>query len=117
MAILRGRLALRFAGRTVELDTGSGPFSFAGDVACDGVPLGGPVTDLNVMTRRGRAEARLARFTAVDDAARSPTLVVATASTRIRLDDEEHILAPLDAALIATARFKADGRGFVIAFG
>jgi environmental stress-induced protein Ves len=114
MAILRGRLALRFAGRTVELDASSEPLSFAGDVACDGLPLDGPVTDLNVMVRRGRATACVARFADLDRAGASQALIVATAPTRIRLADGEYVLGPLDAAL--TSQFRAEGEGYAIAF-
>jgi environmental stress-induced protein Ves len=116
MAILQGRLALRFADRTVELDANGEPFSFAGDVSCDGLPVDGPVTDLNVMVRRGRAVARVGRFATVDDAAAPRTLVLATALTRVRLADEEQVLGPLDAALVSASRFTAEGEGFVIAF-
>jgi environmental stress-induced protein Ves len=62
MAILEGRLALTFADREVELDGESTPFAFAGDESCYGAPLGGPVTDLNVMARRGRATAHVNRI-------------------------------------------------------
>jgi hypothetical protein len=114
MAILAGRLTLRLAGQTVELDADSAPFAFAGDVACDGVPVGGAVTDLNVMTRRGRATARVARFTATDVSTASQMLIVATAFTRIRCAGEERTLGPLDAAL--ASRFTVEGAGFAIAF-
>jgi hypothetical protein len=62
MAILEGRLALSFAGCKVELDSESAPFAFAGDESCHGAPLDGPVTDLNVMTRRGRATTHVTRI-------------------------------------------------------
>ena len=116
MAILRGRLVLRFPGRTVELDASSEPFSFAGDVACDGLPVHGPVTDLNVMVRRGRALARVGRFATTDHAAAPQTLVLATAVTRIRIAGAEHVLGPLDAALISASQFTTEGEGFAIAF-
>jgi environmental stress-induced protein Ves len=116
MAILQGRLALHFPGYSVELDANSEPFSFAGDAACDGLPLEGPVTDLKVMVRRGSAVARIGRFATVDHAAAPQALVLATALTHIRLADKEHVLGPLDAALISASRFTAEGQGFVIAF-
>jgi environmental stress-induced protein Ves len=56
-------MVLRFADRTVTLSEESAPFCFAGDVACDGTPMGGPVTDLNVMVRRGRFTAQVERLT------------------------------------------------------
>jgi environmental stress-induced protein Ves len=115
MAILVGRLTLRFADRTVALDAASAPFAFPGDVACDGVPVGGHVTDLNVMTRRGRATARVARFAGLDRTGVSRCLIVATAPTRIRCSNGEHLLGPLDAAL--ASQFTAEGEGYAIAFG
>jgi environmental stress-induced protein Ves len=116
MAILAGRLELRFADGCVELDPASAPFAFAGDVACDGRPLDGPVTDLNVMTRRGRAVARVERFATPDYAGAQHALVMATAATRVRLGAGEHTLAPRDAALMSGARFVASGEGFVVTF-
>ncbi len=101
MAILQGRLALHFPGQTVELGTNSEPFSFAGEVSCDSLPIDGPVTDLNVMVRRSRVVARIARFAAGDHAAAPQALVLATALTRVRLADEEQVLGPLDAVLIS----------------
>lgn len=47
-------LALAIAGRDpIRLTPGSPPLAFAADAPCAGRLLGGPVTDLNVMTRRG----------------------------------------------------------------
>jgi hypothetical protein len=46
----------------VELTTTSEPFPFAGDLPTDATLLGGPITDLNVMTRRDRAWHRVRRL-------------------------------------------------------
>ncbi|MBS0393027.1 MAG: HutD family protein [Proteobacteria bacterium] len=46
-------------GPTVELTTRSAPFAFAGDVAVGAELLRGPITDLNVMTRRERYRHRV----------------------------------------------------------
>lgn len=64
MAILSGQ-GLRLAvtgGEAVELTPDAEPYRFPGDVDTDALLLGGPVTDLNVMTRRGRATASLRRL-------------------------------------------------------
>jgi environmental stress-induced protein Ves len=62
LCVLAGELLLEFPdARGVALTPGSEPFGFAGDVAVRGTPRGGPVTDLNVMTRRGRCGARVSR--------------------------------------------------------
>ncbi|WP_207481661.1 HutD/Ves family protein [Arenibaculum pallidiluteum] len=67
LAVLDGTLALRFAGReTVRLDLASPPMAFPADLPVEGEPVGGPVTDLNVMTRRGAFRHRLARIDAVE---------------------------------------------------
>ncbi len=42
------------AGAPMRLTPASAPFAFPADAACTGRLLAGPVTDLNVMTRRGR---------------------------------------------------------------
>lgn len=64
MAILSGRgLRLAVAGsEAVELTCDAEPYAFAGDADTEALLLGGPVTDLNVMTRRGRATASLRRL-------------------------------------------------------
>ncbi|MEX2631088.1 MAG: HutD family protein [Tistlia sp.] len=64
LAVLSGeglRLAVGEAP-PVELTPGSAPHRFPADVATDCRLLGGAVTDLNVMARRGRVEARLKRL-------------------------------------------------------
>ena len=56
LTVLRGDgLRLSVDGATpVELTPSSDPLAFAGDVAAAATLIGGTVTDLNVMTRRGR---------------------------------------------------------------
>jgi uncharacterized protein len=78
LAILDGRgISLAIAGcAPVDLAADSDPVSFPGDVAASSLLIGGPVGDLNVMTRRG---------------------VLTHEMTRHRLD------APLDLALDAQA--------------
>lgn len=46
-------LELTVAGRVHRLTVGSAPLTFPGDAPSDASLLGGAVTDLNVMTRRG----------------------------------------------------------------
>lgn len=63
LAVLQGRLALHIAGReTVELSAASAPAAFPGDAPTTGRVLAGPVTDLNVMSRRGAVRADLTRL-------------------------------------------------------
>ncbi|MGX5843767.1 HutD/Ves family protein [Mesorhizobium sp. ArgA1] len=57
LAVLEGEgIVLDIAGRPPERLTGaSAPLSFPADVATQATLISGPITDLNVMTRRGRA--------------------------------------------------------------
>ena len=58
LTLLQGAgLELDFGGAAVRLVPGDAPLSFPGDAAVTGRLSGGPVTDLNVMTRRGRCRA------------------------------------------------------------
>src|SRR5436305_6392644 len=65
MAVLAGRLSLSIgegAGMIATPETP--PLTFPGETAVFAEPCGGPVTDLNVMTRRGRFDSRLTLSTA-----------------------------------------------------
>lgn len=55
LCVLTGQgIRLAFGdGETVTLDATSAPFPFAADRAVDGVLIGGPINDINVMSRRG----------------------------------------------------------------
>jgi len=56
LAVIEGTLSIDFgtADGDVVLGAGSQPLRFPGDTAVMGRPLGSPVMDLNLMTRRGR---------------------------------------------------------------
>lgn len=54
LSVLDGTLTLDVEGAAVALSEDSGPFAFAGEVKVSGIVDQGPVTDLNVMTRRDR---------------------------------------------------------------
>ena len=65
LTILEGEgLVLDIEGKQVELLPTSEPFSFAADRPTSARLIGGPVTDLNVMTRRGRLSHRVRRIDA-----------------------------------------------------
>lgn len=54
LIVLSGEgVALEVAGRSSRLRPGEAPYSFPGDQPTGCALLGGPVTDLNIMTRRG----------------------------------------------------------------
>jgi environmental stress-induced protein Ves len=104
MAVLSGRLSLSIDGGAPHILTAdSAPLSFAGDVPAHGVPLAGAVTDLNVMTRRGRCSAQLRRWAAGAAAPLSPyaTLVLALGPLTVHTATGELQLEELDAAWLA----------------
>lgn len=62
LAVLEGRLRLHVAGLDpFDLAPGAAPARFPGDAPAWAEVLGGPVLDLNLMSRRGVARARLDR--------------------------------------------------------
>jgi uncharacterized protein len=107
MVVLSGRLTLAIDGSAPLTLTAESPaVTFAGDVAAFAEPHGGPVVDLNVMTRRGRCTADLRRLEV-----RSPTrletepvatrLLVALTSQRLLCAGRPQPLERLDALVIA----------------
>ena len=105
MAVLSGRLALTIDGRApVTLAPESASVAFPGDVPAVGEPQGGPVTDLNVMTRRTRCAASLMRRLAPESVVLGPrahaALLIALADLIVRTDGAELSLARLDALKI-----------------
>jgi environmental stress-induced protein Ves len=114
LAILAGRMRLTFPERVLELDADSAPLAFAGDVACEGTPLHGPVTDLNLMTRRGKVRGRMDCVSGMLTAA-SATLIVARAATVMHIANGSQNLAPHDAVLLdEAATFSLDTMAFVL---
>lgn len=104
LSVLEGELVLDMEDRrTVRLDPGSDPFAFPGDVPVSAQAPPCPVVDLNVMTRRGWARARVTKWDAVAQIAGSgpTTLILALApESRVRLDGADHSLARYDAMLV-----------------
>lgn len=65
LSILDGAgLVLHGLGDPVRLLPGTAPFAFPADAAVSAALLAGPITDLNVMTRRGRFHDRTSRLAA-----------------------------------------------------
>ena len=103
MAVISGRLGLSISGREpLSLASGSAPLTFPGEVAVYAEPGTEPVTDLNVMTRRGRFLARLTRCSAAEPTElrleADITLLLALAPLTLRAPSIEATLAALDAA-------------------
>jgi environmental stress-induced protein Ves len=92
----------------VALTPASPPFGFAGDTPTRGILLGGAITDLNVMTRRGKFASRLTRLDlnvsrVVAPRARDALLVIAEGGARLSTADGAETLVTRDAWLGAEA--------------
>jgi environmental stress-induced protein Ves len=90
----------------IVLNETSEPLSFAADVPVDAVLVDGPITDLNVMTRRGRFSHRVERKSS-DIFIEPPTIgetvfVLSTGTISLETEGEVVVLDALDAALIET---------------
>jgi environmental stress-induced protein Ves len=82
-AVLDGRIRLAVDDREpITLSVGDPIHAFPGEASCFATPLDGPTHDLNVMTRRGRAQAHAVRLTVETQAsiALSSDLVVLVAA-------------------------------------
>jgi environmental stress-induced protein Ves len=100
LTILRGRVRLTFENRAVELGPDSAPFAFPGEASCLGAPVDGSVTDLNVMTRRGRCTAYVTLVAnETHHATAKITLLMARNETMVRCAGQEFPLQPYDALL------------------
>lgn len=78
LAMLKGRVSLAIAGRdAIALSADMPPVEFPGDVSTSAELIGGPATDLNVMTRRGVFTARVTRRNCTDPVTASSDAVAA----------------------------------------
>lgn len=115
LAVLEGEgIVLEIAGRaptTVNLATP--PLSFPADVPTAATLIGGPITDLNVMSRRGRVThsvERLTVTTAVEIGTKARTTLVLCVTGDVIVSGSEPIrLGPLDALMTGP-----DSRGVLI---
>ena len=98
LAVLEGEgIALDVAGRgTLTVTRDGAPVSFPGDAPTVGRLLGGPILDLNAMSRRGRFAHRLTRYVVDGMAALDAT------------GDTNLLLARADGLTIAEARLGID---------
>ena len=106
LTVLSGSLRLEFSDRSVILVAGES-LAFAGDMPVHGIPVT-PVTDLNVMTRRGHMHADVHRIDG-EETIPSGLLIVTEAQTVAG-----HELNPFDALMIEDETLTATG--FLIAF-
>jgi uncharacterized protein len=105
LAVLEGCLSLTVDARAaVLLDATTSALEFAGDAVASAEVVRGPVTDLNVMTRRGRFRSRMTRHHthgSVSIAFEPRTaIVIALTGMGLQQGAVQHQLEARDAALI-----------------
>lgn len=86
----------------VELKPSSAPYAFPADARTAARLLDGPITDLNVMTRRGAFRHRVKRTTSEDDiwVQPSPAVVLIVVNSHCQIVPDGVWLEPLDALLL-----------------
>jgi hypothetical protein len=116
LAVLAGELRLSIEGQAgISLSAHSPAVRFRGDVPTSGDPGARPVTDLNVMTRRGKFSSRMSRLTV--DGRQSLAgfaglaFLVALQPMRIFVRDREHSLSAYDAVRFDGGEGQSDGGG------
>ncbi|SFO54272.1 hypothetical protein SAMN03159463_02190 [Mesorhizobium sp. NFR06] len=106
LSVLEGEgIVLDIAGEPpARLTTASAPLAFPGDVPSSAALIGGPITDLNVMTRRGRMLHKVERRLLSDETRIVPdaeTTIVLCVGTGVTLfTDDASSLEPLDALIL-----------------
>ncbi|MBV8978013.1 MAG: HutD family protein [Alphaproteobacteria bacterium] len=98
-AVLAGRVRLVFPHGTQDCDAHSEPIVFAGETPCHATPLDGPVTDLNLMLRRGRVQASMQRVSGRTRLGGGTSIVVAPQALSLRVGGRTVALEKHDAAL------------------
>lgn len=105
LVLLEGVMGLRIADEAaIELSASSPPVTLAGELPTYAEVISGPVTDLNVMTRRGRFRSGIESRTlsapvTVHNSAVS-TVLIATELVDIEYQGVEHKLQPRDAVVL-----------------
>lgn len=105
LAVLEGRVALTLGQQaSVELSPDSPAITLAGDTPTHARLSAGAVTDLNVMTRRGRFRSTLLRKSLSGSgslpATDATTVILACTSLRFDVDGVGYTLEPWDGALV-----------------
>lgn len=126
LSVLGGEgIVLNIAGQpTARLTAASAPLAFPGDVPTGAALIGGPIADLNVMTRRGRMTHRVERRPLSGEIRIAPradtTLILAVGSGFTLFTDDAPDFGPLDTLILdrdsPELRLQPKGRGqlFVI---
>lgn len=127
LSVLEGEgIVLDIAGRPPErLTTASVPLAFAGDVPTGAALIGGPITDLNVMTRRGRMAHTVERRPLSGEIRIVPgadtTLVLAVGAGVTLFTGDTLELGPLDTLILdrdsPELRLRSKGEGLLFVIG
>ena len=115
LTVLDGVLELSLENDpTIRLTSEMPPFAFSGDADCDGSPVGGPVTDLNVMLRRGFCSATVTRVSAFGFKPPGTCLFVALAAANASAEDTNWRLEQHDALITENDAVEWRGTGICI---
>ncbi|MBZ9766636.1 HutD family protein [Mesorhizobium sp. CA6] len=127
LSVLEGEgIILDIAGQApTRLTMASAPLAFPGDVPTGAALIGGPITDLNIMTRRGRMAHEVERrsFTAeIRIAPRADTtLILAVGAGATLLTDDGPCLGSLDTLILdrdsPEMRLQPKGQGLLFVIG
>ncbi|MBZ9869028.1 HutD family protein [Mesorhizobium sp. CA15] len=127
LSVLEGEgIILDIAGQApARLTMASAPLAFPGDVPTGAALIGGPITDLNIMTRRGRMAHEVERrsFTAeIRIAPRADTtLVLAVGAGAALFTDDAPSLGSLDTLILdrdsPEMRLQPKGQGLLFVIG
>jgi len=122
LSVLEGEgIVLDIAGRSPSrLTASSAPLSFPGDVPTGATLIGGPITDLNVMTRRGRMSHAVERLSVSGEfeieANGETTLVLAVGGITV-VTGGISSLGPLDTVILdresPNLRLRSEGQGLL----
>ncbi|AZO08411.1 MULTISPECIES: HutD family protein [unclassified Mesorhizobium] len=123
LSVLEGEgIVLDIAGRPPQRLTGaSAPLSFPGDVPTSAALISGPITDLNIMTRRSRMNHAVERLSLAGATEIEPagevTLVLASGGGVKVFTNTAATLAPLDTLIVdrnaPKLRLEPEGQGML----
>lgn len=115
LAVLDGKLQLTVDGQALSpQDSTSTPIRFDGGAQTSGLVIEGPVTDLNLMSRRGRCRSSMARLSDGPAAVHYTRIIIVTKG----LHAASIILLPLDAAVMMPGEVVppdlAEAKGWIV---
>jgi environmental stress-induced protein Ves len=118
LSILEGEgILLSVEGHVpIGLTSRSDPLTFPADVATSAALIAGPITDLNVMTRRGRYDHkvdahRVDGAVQIDPAGRQVLIFCRSVSLLVSGDGERAQLGRFDAAIVESGTLRIEGHG------